>query len=167
MYKDKDKQREASKARMKRYRARKQGVTSEGVTNQLKANQVTPNMRRGKEIQCFADLPPDIQATIIRLTTNNDGTVDKQARTNRTAIAINYQHLFPDRYDSVGVGCELEPVAQTGANIRVSKPGDADYVPLCKTTEKWVADKGLIVGAMNKRVKIPAEEFARIREERL
>ena len=34
MYKDKDKQREASKERMRRYRERKQGVTTEGVTSQ-------------------------------------------------------------------------------------------------------------------------------------
>ena len=60
--------------------------------------------RRGKDITNFEHLPPDVQGTIIRLTTNQDGTVDEQARTNRTAIAIDYQHKRPDRYYSTGIG---------------------------------------------------------------
>ena len=34
MYKNKDKQREASKERMRRYRARQKGVTEQGVTTE-------------------------------------------------------------------------------------------------------------------------------------
>lgn len=42
-------------------------------------------------------LHPSIMATINRLTTNPDGTVDKQARTNRMAIALDYERKFPGR----------------------------------------------------------------------
>lgn len=67
MYKDKEKQREAGAERQRRYR------------ENLKA------------------LHPAIIATINRLTTNPDGTVDKQARTNRMAIALDYERKFPGR----------------------------------------------------------------------
>ena len=95
MYKDKDKANQATKERMRRYRAK--GVTTKGVTTQLKANTVTPNMRRGKDIQCFADLPLDIQAAIDSMS----DTPEEHA--NRTAIAIDYQHKFPDSYHGIGV----------------------------------------------------------------
>lgn len=52
--------------------------------------------KRGKDIKCFADLPLDVQATIRRLSDTNE-EFEK-----RTAIAIRYQHLFPDRYHSTG-----------------------------------------------------------------
>jgi len=56
---------------------------------------------RGKDIKCFADLPPDVQGTINRMSTN-DGKVNEQEQHRRTAIAIHYQHVFPDRYHSIG-----------------------------------------------------------------
>ena len=80
----------------------KQGTTDEGNKNQLIANQVMPNMRRGKDIKCFADLPPDVQMTIDSLSMV-DGKICQTVKANRTAIAINYQHLFPDRFYSTGV----------------------------------------------------------------
>ncbi len=58
--------------------------------------------KRGKDIKCFADLPPDVQQTIDRLSTV-DGKIDQTVKANRTAIAVNYQHLFPDRYYTTGV----------------------------------------------------------------
>ena len=58
--------------------------------------------KRGKDIKCFADLPPDVQETIHKLSTI-DGKIDQTAKANRTAIAIHYQRLFPDRYNSTGV----------------------------------------------------------------
>ena len=139
MYKDKDKANQAAKERMRRYRSK--GVTTEGVTNQLKANTVTPNMRRGKDIQCFADLPPDVQVTVIRLTTNQDGSVDEQARTNRTAIAINYQHVFPDKYECHSIGIAPADMLPNPVPVKVSLPGDADYKPLCATTREGQASR--------------------------
>ena len=58
--------------------------------------------KRGKDIKCFADLPPDVQVTIDRLSLV-EGKIDQTIKTNRTAIAVNYQHLFPDRYNRTGV----------------------------------------------------------------
>ena len=58
--------------------------------------------KRGKDIKCFADLPPDVQQTIDSLSMV-DGKICKTVKANRTAIAINYQHLFPDRFHSTGV----------------------------------------------------------------
>ena len=53
--------------------------------------------KRGKDIKCFADLPPDVQETIDSLS-QVDGKICQRVKANRTAIAINYQHLFPDSY---------------------------------------------------------------------
>ena len=117
MYKDKDKQREAVKQATRRYRDKGASVIpcdSDTLKHMMPSDtpivlacEVEPSNnkapRRGKAITCFAHLPPDVQATINRLTTNQDGTVDEQARANRTAIAIDYQHTHPDRYYSTGV----------------------------------------------------------------
>lgn len=56
-----------------------------------------PGQKRGKDIKCFANLPPDVQQTI------NSISVDAEDKARRTAIAIHYQHLFPDRYHSTGL----------------------------------------------------------------
>ena len=56
--------------------------------------QVEP--KRGEDIKTFADLPPDVQATINRISQSNE---EKQ---KRTKAAIKYQHLFPDRFHSTG-----------------------------------------------------------------
>jgi len=53
--------------------------------------------KRGKDIKCFEELPPDIQANIRRLSATNEEFQ------KRTAIAIRYQHTFPGRYYSTGV----------------------------------------------------------------
>ena len=58
--------------------------------------------KRGKDIKVFADLPPDVQQTIDSLSMV-DGKICQRVKANRTAIAINYQHLFPDRFHSTGV----------------------------------------------------------------
>ena len=58
--------------------------------------------KRGKDIKTFEDLPPDVQQTIDSLSMV-DGRICQRVKANRTAIAINYQHLFPDRYYSTGV----------------------------------------------------------------
>ena len=53
--------------------------------------------KRGKDIKCFGDLPPDVQATINRVSESNE------EKAKRTAAAIKYQHLFPERYHSIGM----------------------------------------------------------------
>lgn len=45
--------------------------------------------KRGKDIQCFEDLPLDVQATINRVSESNE------EKAKRTAIAIKYQHCIP------------------------------------------------------------------------
>lgn len=114
MYKDKDRQREANAERQRRYKAKKalpKGVTSEGVTSKalpekewagnqhisLETNHlINAKPKRGKDIKCFADLSPDVQDTINRLSDN------EQEHKRRTAIAIDYQHKHPGRYYSTG-----------------------------------------------------------------
>lgn len=53
--------------------------------------------KRGKDIKCFEDLPRDVQETIDIMSVV-EGKIDQTMKANRTAIAINYQHLFPGRY---------------------------------------------------------------------
>lgn len=57
----------------------------------------TDNTKRGLDIKCFADLPPDVQATINRLSESNE------EKRRRTQIAIHYQHVFPNRFSSTGM----------------------------------------------------------------
>ena len=158
MYKDKDKQREANAERQRRYRKAllttsnvMEGVTPEeqkalhsaGVTDKALptkqyadvstkelAEQFYNYKRRGKGITKFEHLPPDVQATIDRLST------DEQEHERRTAIAIDYQHKQPDHYEchSIGVVPVSNPIPVT-----VCKPGDADYKPLCAFTRDWQA----------------------------
>lgn len=130
MYKDKEKQREAGKERAQRYRnahkitpqeitpyvtpsgnirVSKPGdadyvpqceTTRAFIENRSKRPETG---KRGKDIKCFEDLPPDVQKTIDRMSINKDGTVNQTVKVNRTAIAINYQHQFPGRYYSTGI----------------------------------------------------------------
>ena len=126
MYKDKDRQREANRERQRRHRSRcdlirgyrPKGVTntgcdSQGVTESERDKAIEfmsktagkaerAESKRGKDIKVFEDLPPDVRATINRLSTI-DGKIDQIIKANRTAIAVHYQHLFPDRYHSTGV----------------------------------------------------------------
>ena len=95
-YKDPDKQREANRRAKARQRAK--GMTSQGVTDTSSGAHVIP--KRGKDIKCFEDLPPDVQATIERVSRiNNDEEEYTAEKAKRTSAAINYQHTFPDRYD--------------------------------------------------------------------
>ena len=118
MYKDKDRQREANREANKRYRERQEAREScvipdrdtSGVIPKSDTLQVTeftktkfpkttrlPTHKRGKDIKCFEDLPPDVQQTIDMMSVV-DGRIDQTIKANRTAIAINYQHVFPERY---------------------------------------------------------------------
>ena len=102
MYKDPDKQREAQRDWVRQKRA------EQGSTKQRPARlapipipcEIKP--KRGKDIKCFADLPPDVQHTIDSLSIV-DSKICPTVKANRTAIAVNYQHLFPDRFHSTGV----------------------------------------------------------------
>ncbi len=86
MYKDKDKQREANRVAQARFKAKQQGITEEQTDRVLLRN-------KDKGIT----LHPAIIATINRLTTNLDGTVDEQARTTRMANAMHYEQVCPGR----------------------------------------------------------------------
>ena len=128
MYKDKDKQREANRKASQRRRDKgmTQGMTHEGMTAVNEQTHVIPcSNKRGKDIKCFADLPLDVQETIKKVSR----TVEEEQK--RTAAAIKYQHLFPDRYHSTGAVC-------TG--VVTGKPGDADYNGVC--TPEWRAEHG-------------------------
>lgn len=48
--------------------------------------------KRGLDIKCFEDLPPDVQETIRSISQSNEEFQ------RRTQIAITYQHTFPGRY---------------------------------------------------------------------
>lgn len=170
MYKDKDKQREADRARQKRRRDKikvegvmNTGRDGQGVTKFRLVNKLDPSNgdvrivqervepKRGKDIKCFADLPPDVQEDIDKMSTV-DGKIDQTIKANRTAIAVNYQHLFPDRYEPTPLpsccvrtesdregykpASELKP----GEYNHVSKPGDADYDGI--VTPEWIAERG-------------------------
>lgn len=96
-YKDQEKQKEANRQAQARFRAK--GITELGITNQKIANKVIPNTRRGKDIKCFEDLHPEIQANIRRISDTNEEFK------RRTAMAIHYQHIFPERYEPQGAVC--------------------------------------------------------------
>ena len=72
-------------------------VDASDITMVKALHQVISKPKRGKDIKCFDDLPPDVQATINRVSESNE------EKAKRTAAAIKYQHLFPNRYNSTGV----------------------------------------------------------------
>ncbi|MHC4639988.1 MAG: hypothetical protein ACYTBV_21250 [Planctomycetota bacterium] len=68
------------------------------VTDNNRNVTVSPTVtQRGIDIQCFVNLPINVQRTVHRLSDIPEELF------RRTAIAINYQHLFPDRYYNTGV----------------------------------------------------------------
>ena len=75
-----------------------QGMTEQrtGIDSMIKSK---PDLRvkRGKDIKCFEDLPPDVQQTIDVMSVV-EGKIDQTIKANRTAIAVHYQHVFPERY---------------------------------------------------------------------
>jgi hypothetical protein len=118
-YKDKDRQREANAERQRRYKAKQKALLNEGVTGVIPKGvtemiqDVAANggeysfktvkgevqdvhhtqHKRGKDIKCFADLPPDVQQTIDSLSIV-EGKIDKTIKANRTTIAIGFQRQF-------------------------------------------------------------------------
>ena len=145
MYKDKAKQREANRQAMRRNRAK--GITTntpcvtiggiaQGITQPVIPLNVIPKLapedkgqelhlcieskpKRGLDIKSFEDLSPDVQQ-IITMMSRRDGKIDPIEKTNRTAIAIHYQHVVPRRFKpDCGITCR--GVVVTG------KPGDEDY----------------------------------------
>ena len=154
MYKDKDKQREANRKAQAKFKAKQgitnrppSGITGQGITEDGYVPNVIPkpkdivdvlhnrilanpkvrlvSSKRGKDIKSFADLPPDVQQTIDRMSESNE---EKQ---KRTAIAIHYQHAFPNGY---------HPKNTDFSGVVTGKPGDADYNGIC--TPEWRAKRG-------------------------
>ena len=161
MYKDKAKQREANRERQRRYRDWKasggvtQGVTDSGRDKQGvtdierdkaiefmaktagKAERAGP--KRGKDIKSFRDLPLDVQVTINRMSFV-DGKTDLTIKANRTAIAINYQHLFPGMYEPkswpngrLGLGLSVLKKKEVGGPSEKAKPPKPARVALSTT----------------------------------
>ena len=125
----------------------RKNVIPKGVTNQGVTDKALPSVglqeyckkvyavnfpKRGKDIKCFADLHPGTQQTINIMSTTDDGKIDQTIKANRTAIAISYQHMFPDRYYPRGV--------VISGLVIIGKPGDEDYNGIC--TPEWRAERG-------------------------
>ena len=103
MYKDKDRQREANRQAKARQRAKGMTATADNVIPQViperteeviwesepGASKKINEIINGKP-KTFADLPPDVQATIRSLSHSNE------EMKRRTAIALAYQQMFPD-----------------------------------------------------------------------
>lgn len=110
-YKDKDKQREANRQAKQRQRAKQgmtEGMTSQGMTvldeppDAILSNVIhkaAQRLKRGKDIKCFEDLHPGIQSIIKDISTDENGKLDEDEKRRRTANAIHYQHMFPERYE--------------------------------------------------------------------
>ena len=122
MYKDKNKQREANRKAQAKRRSEALGFVREapghcgsgmtkGMTDDCaKAGivipdhpvPVIPSSKRGKDIKCFADLPPDVQGRINRMKTGS------KFKEREAANEIAYQQF-----------------------ITSGKPGDDDYNGVC------------------------------------
>ena len=90
------------------------------------------NLKRGKDIKVFEDLPSDVQASIRRVSESNEEFK------RRTQIAIHYQHMT-GRYEPVLDLDFTQALAQASPGyVRVSKPGDEDYVPMCETSRRFI-----------------------------
>jgi len=89
------------------------GICHKDDLNEWSATKLTATKpKRGLDIKCFEDLPPDVQETIDRMSVFN-GKIDRAIKIKRTEAAIRYQHLFPDRYHSTGI---------TNQPLMMSKP---------------------------------------------
>lgn len=145
MYKDKGKQREANRKAKARQRGKgmTKGMTKQGMTIIDEPPDVIPDsiLKRGKDIKYIEDLHPGIQASINETCKDKDGKIDQHEHKRRTAIAINYQHLYPDRYEPLDAVC-------TG--VVTGKPGDADYDGVC--TPEWIAEQHSHEAAKAERV---------------
>ncbi len=139
MYKDKDKRREAQRERTRRYRAKQKGVTSECVTqgvtsivqhvaenggeisyktvkDTIQDVHITP--KRGTDIKTFKDLPLDVQRDIETMSSHagQRGESKAEDKAKRTARAICYQHIFPNRYETTGLCPQTTQLSPGAAN---------------------------------------------------
>lgn len=107
MYKDKDRQREANRKAQVKFKAKAKGITGMGITGRV--------------------LPPDVQQTIDSISTTPE---EKRAR---TAIALSYLCMYPDRYhpNSDAGFATLMAGADPKTRIKVPLPGDVDYIGVC------------------------------------
>ena len=56
--------------------------------------------KRGKDIKCFEDLPPNAQECINKMSIK-DGKIDQTLKDNWMASVVSFQRLYPDRYESL------------------------------------------------------------------
>ena len=73
--------------------------------------------KRGKDIKTFEDRPADVRANIRRVSESNE-----EFR-RRTAIAINYQHLFPERFNSTGIDLSSNPTHRVAEPLTAPSEG--------------------------------------------
>lgn len=85
-------------------------------------------------------LHPAIVAGIEQLTINPDSSIDEQARRIRIQVAVDYYRMYPDK-QYTGIGIAPEDMPDNPVPIKVSKPGDEDYVPLCTFTRAWQEER--------------------------
>ena len=110
-YKDQEKQKEANRLAQAKFKAKgiTESNTNQGITGpkaEVKSN----------------TLHPAIVANINRVCTDANGIVDEAKVKVRTAAAKRYTKLY---FRPVTV---LPPLRATIGHVRVSKPGDEDYV---------------------------------------
>ena len=122
MYKDKEKQRLANKERQRRYKARHKGVTSEGVTQGVTA--MIEDVRKNGGEYTFKTVKGEIQ-DVHHTKGKRSKYIDAQGNANVPDAE------FTRLLSNAGPG-----------HVRVSKPGDADYVPMCETTRRFCQGRG-------------------------
>ena len=99
----------------------REGMTSEQLDKATDDLTKRSKPKRGKDIKRFADLSPDVQDTINRLSDN------EQEHKRRTAIAIDYQHKHPDRYYPTGA---VFTGSMTVMERLFYRPGQRNFVSL-------------------------------------
>jgi len=131
VYKDRNKQKEAAREAIQRFRAKNKGIAlssqKQGLENAPGLSVIPDlgntypvipskcNTRVIPKRQTFTDLPADVQHTITRIS----DSPEEQAV--RTAIALDYQARHPGARHR-GIDYEAEPRS-------TARPGDAAYQP--------------------------------------
>lgn len=120
MYRDKDKQRETGRERQRRYRDKHKPIPEVTPSGNIRVSKPSDadyepqcettkafiegrpkrlsTGKRGLDIKVFEDLPQDVQQSIDSMSVV-EGKIDPIIKANRTAIAINYQHVVPGRFE--------------------------------------------------------------------
>ena len=132
MYKDKDKQREAVQKAVKRFREREkeiiedalnEGITNQGITNQVIAEGVIPEVIPKQGVTKGVTSEGMTHEEVVGMTEEI-----KQIEKDLVNMGITPKSAKPERTEH--------------GFIRVSKPGDSDYVSICETTRRYINGQG-------------------------